>query len=511
MTEAPSSPRPRSGSSDPPAAPGGVGERPPGRGNTLGLRLALAFLGVALAAVVLIAALTAVFSAADVSSLASQQRTELAGAFAVTAGSSWHQHQGWVAADLAPLIDVAKQTGVQLQVRDAGGRTVAATPGFTAAEATASEPVVVSGHQEGSVLVGLTGSGLGAADAVLRTALLRAIAGAAGLAALLALVTGLAVSRRITRPVARLISVTRAMAGGDRSSRAGEIKAPAELRELAAAFDNMADTLDREDKIRRDLVASVAHELRTPVAVLQAGHEALLDGVTEPDPEELGSLRDEVLRLARMVDDLQTMAAADAAVLQLTRERHDLADIARSAADSLARRFEAAEVGLDRELAAAPVLADGRWMHQVVTNLLGNALKFTPAGGIVTISTGTIRTGQDGPSAVLEVADNGVGIPADELPRVFDRFWRGRAAAQTSGSGIGLAVAAEIVAAHGGTLTAASDQGQGTRLTLTLPVLLLCVLICASGYTGRDVVTLTGGRDGTRSSRLRARYPPAVP
>jgi signal transduction histidine kinase len=114
-------------------------------------------------------------------------------------------------------------------------------------------------------------------------------------------------------------------------------------------------------------------------------------------------------------------------------------------------------------------------MHQVVTNLLGNALKFTPAGGIVTISTGTIRTGTtptgpDGPRAVLEVTDNGVGIPADELPRVFDRFWRGRAAAQTSGSGIGLAVAAEIVAAHGGTLTAASEQGQGTRLTLTLPV-----------------------------------------
>src|SRR3984885_1663003 len=249
MTEAPLSPRPRSGSSDPPAAPGGVGERPPGRGNTLGLRLALAFLGVALAAVALIAALTAVFSAADVSSLASQQRTELAGAFAVTAGSSWQQHQGWVAADLASLIYVAKQPGVQLQVRDAGGRSVAATAGFTAAEATASEPVVVSGHQVGSVLVGLTGSGLGAADGVLRTALLRAIAGAAGLAALLALVTGLAVSRRITRPVARLIMVTRAMAAGDRAARAGEIRAAGELRELAIAFDQMAGALDRQEQI----------------------------------------------------------------------------------------------------------------------------------------------------------------------------------------------------------------------------------------------------------------------
>ena len=103
-------------------------------------------------------------------------------------------------------------------------------------------------------------------------------------------------------------------------------------------------------------------------------------------------------------------------------------------------------------------------MHQVVTNLLGNALKFTPAGGTVTISTG-----QDGANAVLRVADTGVGIPADELPRVFDRFWRGQAAAQTSGSGIGLAIAAEVTLAHGGTLTAASEPGAGARLTVTLP------------------------------------------
>ena len=179
---------------------------------------------------------------------------------------------------------------------------------------------------------------------------------------------------------------------------------------------------------------------------------------------ELSSLRDEVLRLARMVEDLQTMAAADAAVLQLTRERRDLAEIAAVAADSLARRFEAAGVELDRQLAPARALADERWMHQVVTNLLGNALKFTPAGGTV-----TIRTGQDGPGAVLEVADTGIGIPAGELPRVFDRFWRGQAAARTSGSGIGLAIAAELAQAHSGTLTAASQPGQGTRLTLTVP------------------------------------------
>jgi two-component system sensor histidine kinase BaeS len=461
MTEAPESRRQASpGPADSPR-PAGVSQR----GGTLGVRLALAFLGVAVAAIALIAVLTAVFSAVDVSSLANRQRDELASAFAVAAASSWKQQHGWAGANLTPVLDLAAHSGVQLQVQDTADRVVAVTSGFASAPGPhARAPIRVRGRQVGSVRVGLTASGLGAADAILRTALLRAIVGAAGLAALLALATGLGISRRITRPVARLISVTRAMASGDRSARAGEIKAPGELRELAAAFDNMADTLDYEDKIRRDMVASVAHELRTPVAVLQAGHEALLDGVTEPSPEELGSLRDEVLRLARMVNDLQTMAAADAAILQLTRDRRDLADIAGSAADSLARRFEAAEVTLDRRLALAPVFADERWMHQVVTNLLGNALKFTSAGGTV-----TIRTREDGPNSVLEVADTGVGIPADELPHIFDRFWRGQAAAQTSGSGIGLAIAAELVQAHGGTLTAASEPGEGTRLTLTLP------------------------------------------
>jgi two-component system sensor histidine kinase BaeS len=165
-----------------------------------------------------------------------------------------------------------------------------------------------------------------------------------------------------------------------------------------------------------------------------------------------------------MVDDLQTMAAADAAGLQLTRAHRDLAGIAAAAADSLSRQFEAASVPLDRELAPTPVVADERWLHQVVTNLLGNALKFTPAGGRV-----TVRTRRDGADAVLTVSDTGVGIPASELPHVFERFWRGQAAAGTSGSGIGLAIAAELARAHGGTLTADSQPGKGTTLTLRLP------------------------------------------
>jgi signal transduction histidine kinase len=283
-------------------------------------------------------------------------------------------------------------------------------------------------------------------------------------AAVLALLTGLAVARRITRPVGKLIAATRAMGRGDRAARVGQIPAPGELRELATAFDQMADTLDRQEQLRRALVADVAHELRTPIAVLQAGHEALLDGVAEPTPGQLASLRDEVLRLARMVGDLQTLAAAEAAALQLALRRCDLAEAAAAAADSLAGRFEAIGVTLERRLAPAEILADPDRLHQVITNLLTNALKFTPAGGRV-----TLRTGLDGRGAVLQVTDTGVGIPAEELPHIFDRFWRGREAARVSGSGIGLSVAAELARAHGGHLAASSQPGHGTQMTLTLP------------------------------------------
>jgi two-component system, OmpR family, sensor histidine kinase BaeS len=323
---------------------------------------------------------------------------------------------------------------------------------------------VVHGQRVGAAVIRFQGSGLGGAEQNLRTALLRAIAGAAGLAALLALLTGLLLARRITRPVERIITVTRAMGGGDRAARVGPVTAPGELRELATAFDQMADTLDRQEQLRRDLVADVAHELRTPVAILQAGHEALLDGVVEPTPDQLTSLRDEVLRLARMVDDLQTLAAADAATLQLSLRRCDLAEVTAAAAGSLVGRFEAAGLAVRQQLAPAWAMADPRWLHQVITNLLTNALKFTPAGGQVTIQSRTAGT-----SVVLQVTDTGAGIPADELPHIFERFWRGRQAAQTSGSGIGLAVAAELARAHGGQLSVASEPGRGTEMTLTLP------------------------------------------
>jgi two-component system, OmpR family, sensor histidine kinase BaeS len=445
---------------------GDGGRRPgPVRGGALGLRLALAFIAVALAAVALSAGLTAAFASADVSALAARQRANVTSAIAAAAAAAWDRHDSWAGADLSPVLDPAARAGADVQIRDHEGQVVAASPGFAAQRSgpSTSAPLVVQGEQAGEVVVRFTDSRLGSADHALQTDLLQAIAGAAGLAALLAMLTGLAVARRITRPVEQIITVTRAMGRGRRQARVGRVAAPGELAELAAAFDQMADTMDRQEQLRRDLVADVAHELRTPVAVLQAGHEALLDQVAEPTPEQLASLRDEVLRLARMIGDLQTLAAADAAAPHLSRSPCDLGGLAAAAADSLAGQFQAAGITVERHLATVKTLADPRWLHQVITNLLTNALKFTPAGGRVSIATWS------GADAMLTVTDTGVGIDAADLPRIFDRFWRSPSASGTSGSGIGLAIAAELTRAHGGQLTATSQPGRGTQMALTLP------------------------------------------
>jgi two-component system sensor histidine kinase BaeS len=434
----------------------------------VGLRLALAFVGVALAAVALLAGLTAYYDSADVSHLATRQQTQLTQAVSLAAGAVWDRSDTWSRVDLSPVLDLADQVGADVLVQDAAGRAVGSSAGYAAqvADPTMTAQVTGRGQRIGEVTLRFRDTGVAGTHTRLRGHLFRAIIGAAGAAALLALLVALALSRRITSPVARLIDVVRAMGRGDRAARAGKVSGPGELRDLAAAFDQMADSLALQERLRRHLVADVAHELRTPIAVLQAGHEAMLDGVAEPTPEHLASLRDEVLRLARIVDDLRDLASAEAATLQIDQRPCDLADLAATAAGRLDVPSAAAGVTLHRDLAAAAVLGDPVRLQAVITNLLTNALKFTPVGGTVTISVGP----QDG-KAVLQVSDTGAGIAADDLPHVFERFFRGQHTAGITGSGIGLTVVAELVHAHHGKVDLSSQQGRGTTVTVTLPLL----------------------------------------
>ena len=283
------------------------------------------------------------------------------------------------------------------------------------------------------------------------------------IAAAVALVVALYVSVRVTRPVTALTTAAGDLAAGRRDTRV-DTDGPGELRTLAEAFNGMADHLDREDRLRRNLVADVAHELRTPLAILQGSTEALLDGVDQPTPEALGSLNDEVNRLRRLVGDLETLAAAEAAGLRPRTDPVDLVDVATSAADLLRPLADDRGSTLTVDVEPAAVIGDADRLHQIAVNLIANALKFTPAGGAITISTRS-----DGTSARLEVLDNGPGIPDPDLPHVFERFWRGANGEKASGSGIGLAVVSELVAVHQGTVTAGNVPGGGARLTVTMP------------------------------------------
>jgi len=291
----------------------------------------------------------------------------------------------------------------------------------------------------------------------------RTVLAGSALAALLALLVAYAISRHLTRPLVALTRAARAMGGGERGARAGP-GGPGEFGELAQAFDAMAEAVEREDRLRRTLVADVAHELRTPLSIVRGYSEQLADGLVEPEPELLRSLHDEVLRLTRLLEDLSDLASAEAAGLRLDRRPVDLAEVAAEQVRSLSAQARDAGIALSARLTPAWVAGDRLRLGQVLGNLLTNALKFTPPGGQVAV---TLERSDD--EARLTVADTGMGISPDELPRVFDRFFRGRRAGGVSGSGVGLAVARELTVAHGGTLEAVSTEGAGTTFTMRLP------------------------------------------
>ncbi|HWF81529.1 MAG TPA: HAMP domain-containing sensor histidine kinase [Streptosporangiaceae bacterium] len=433
----------------------------------LGLQLTTAFVAVALAAVLVALLLFSLTVGRDFDRLVRDQDADLAHSVAFAAAAAYG-HVGWARADLDPVKALVTSSGAGLKVRDNAGHVVRATPRYAAIARTGptvTDAVMVRGKRVGSTTVAFDHSQNSQLVSIYTRERWQARMAAAGLAILIALIVALPLSRLITAPLDRLIWAAQARGSGDVHARVGSVRGFGKLKDLALAFDEMAETNEEQDQLRRNLVADVAHELRTPIAVLQAGHEAMLDGFTELTAEHLGSLRDEVLRLARMVDDLQRLASAEAAALQLTLIRRDLAGVAATAASSLIDTFEGASITLVERLAKVEVLCDPLRMHEVVVNLLTNAMKFTPSGGQV-----TLQTEESDGNGRLTVSDTGIGIPPEELPHVAERFFRGHRSAEVAGSGIGLTIVTELVDAHHGTLNIDSEQGHGTTVTVTLPL-----------------------------------------
>ncbi|MGH8887919.1 MAG: sensor histidine kinase [Egibacteraceae bacterium] len=447
----------------------------PGRHPSLNARLAVAFAAVAVGAVALLALLTLVASRTGTTTLVEARHAATADAVAAALGQAYEERGSWRAADLGPAQALAAAAPAVLEIRAADGLPVAIDSLMMANMMTRMHRIG-TGPLDAGREVRVTADGVPVGTATLRfhqepgpeARLGAALASIVVLGALLSGVVagglGLLVARRITRPLAALTRSVRAFERGDRTARAGASTDSGEVGRLATAFDRMADTLCYQERQRRALVADVAHELRTPLTVLEGSFEALADGVVEPSRERLGSIADEVRRLRRSVEDFEALSAADAAGLSLERKPVDLAAIARDATASLAAQVQAAELRLQEDLAPVTVTGDPSRLRQVVTNLLANAVKFTPAGGTI-----TVRTVADGVQARLEVADTGPGIPADERPHVFERFWRGANAAGVGGSGVGLAVVAELAAAHGGDVKVGTNPAGGATFTVRLP------------------------------------------
>ena len=341
----------------------------------------------------------------------------------------------------------------RVQVLDARGQVVADSAGHTSGGPLASAllerwPVVVDDELVGELVI--EGSLMGAATVDAAT-LVSSVTRAVFFAAVIAAVAGLALAalfvRQITRPLVDLTHASRRIAHGELHVRVPVISDD-EVGELTQTFNQMAASLEKQETLRRNLMADIAHELRTPLAGMQGAVEAMQDGIFPADSDNLAALHAEVLLLNRLVDDLRTLANAEAGQLVLEIAPVDLAELCRRQVSALQLRSAERRITLTIHAPAqAPAVADGQRLNQVLHNLLDNALRHTPAGGTVRVSLHV-----DDPGYYITVTDNGSGIPPADLPYVFDRFYRGdRSRTRTTGgSGLGLAITRQIVAAHGG-------------------------------------------------------------
>lgn len=296
----------------------------------------------------------------------------------------------------------------------------------------------------------------------------RATLWAAAAASIIALILGVIISKRLTGPLAMLSSAARRLAGRDLSYRV-PVTTGDEIGELARSFNHMAESLERNEKIRRNMIADAAHELRTPLAILRGNFESLQEGVTRASPEVIMSLHDEVVRISRLVNELQDMSMADAGELRLNRRVVPVEELVEKVAVPFSGEASNKNIdfNIDLEPGLPAVYADPDRMVQVMLNILGNALRYASEGGKVTLSAR--RDGQD---VVFSIKDNGSGIAPEDLDNIFERFYRSEQSRTRAGggTGLGLAIAKGIIETHGGRIWADSKIGQGSTFSFTVPI-----------------------------------------
>jgi signal transduction histidine kinase len=274
----------------------------------------------------------------------------------------------------------------------------------------------------------------------------------------------------IARPLADLMDAADAVASGDLHVHVSE-ESPGDFGVLAQTFNRMTHELERAEEQRRNLTADVAHELRTPLHIIQGNLEGILDGVYQPTAEHINDILDETRQLARLIEDLRVLSLAESGQLALHTEIIAVDEFLADLATSFSAQAESKGIHLciakNDHLEGLTVNADVGRLYQVLGNLLVNALRYTPPGGSITLQGERVQD-----FVRLKVSDTGQGIAPEDLPSIFDRFWRGdpaRSRTEGVGGGLGLAIARQLVLAHGGRIEVESEVGRGTTFTVLLP------------------------------------------
>jgi len=390
------------------------------------------------------------------------------------AARHYQSNQGWgnvqgALEQAGPLSDrrvvITDQTGAVMGDSDRDNPS----PWDPDASGSALVPVVAEGRPVGSLLLGPPGNSRPFPEPLpsrMATSVNRSLL-YTGLAAGVLLIIFL--SRRVLAPVHALSAAASRLGRGDLSQRVAT-SGRGEIGQLASTFNTMAANLEDAERQRRNLVADVAHELRTPLSNIQGYMEAIEDGVLVPDSATITTVHQQVQHLVRLVEDLRLLAQAEAGALRLDRQPEDLAGLLSQVVEAFRPRAESKGVGL--ELQMPPNLAvldiDRTRIAQVVSNLLDNAIFHTPTGKGVSVIAEMAEPGW----ISVSVVDQGTGIPAEDLPRVFERFYRvdPSRTRNSGGAGLGLTIARQLVEAHGGSISAESTMGQGSRFTARLPV-----------------------------------------
>ncbi|NMB16314.1 MAG: HAMP domain-containing protein [Firmicutes bacterium] len=346
---------------------------------------------------------------------------------------------------------------------DSFGRSLGET--ISKAQLTQGAEVTVDGRRRGTVFLMTSAEmALGNIEEEFLSSLRRSAWTVGAGVILVAALVGLILSKRLVGPLVTLAQATRRLAGRDLAYRVS-VESGDEIGELAGAFNSMAAKLEETEELRRNMIADLAHELRTPITILRGNLESLQWQLQEATPELIISLHDEAVRLSRLVSDLQSLAVAEAGELKLTRERVDLDELVGSLSMVFTSEADAKGVDLQVDIDEdVPLIwADKDRLRQVLLNLLINALDHTPTGGRVGLRAYGKSTG-----VVLVVSDTGPGIEPEEIPRVFERYYRAPAQ-DPGGVGLGLAIAKAYVEAHGGRIWVESALGRGSSFYVELP------------------------------------------